>query len=292
MSAHLHCTTPNRLTGTRRKALRIRAADWRLNLRVIPLVALAVLAKFVVDLLGWDTVALNSLHSGLVTGNIFLIGFMLAGTLADYKESEKLPGELAGRVEAIGDECQILYREKEAEPARACLEHLGRLSAALNAWLRGREAVESPLERIEELNDFFLAFQPLTQPNFIVRLKQEQSALRLLVIRINTIKETSFVRAGYTIITVTSILLVTALLFANIAQLAAELFLLGALTFLLAYTILLIRDMDNPFDYDENGKRGAVEVSLAPLNYLDKRIASEVGSLAEQLPTDSRATRA
>lgn len=274
------------------ETLRIRTADWRLTLRVAPLVATVVLAKLLVDRLGWDTVALNSLHSGLVTANIFLIGFMLAGTLADYKESEKLPGELAGRVEAIADECQILYREKGAEPARACLEHLRRLSGALNAWLRGREGVESPLERIEELNRFFLEFQPLTQPNFIVRLKQEQSTVRLLVIRINTIKATSFVRAGYTVVTVTSILLVTSLIFAKIAALAAELFLLGALTFLLGYTILLIKDMDDPFEYDENGKRGAVEVSLAPLEYLDKRMASEADALAEGPSARNRIERA
>ena len=260
-------------------------ADWRLALRVAPLVAVAIAAKLIADQLGWDRVALNALHSGLVTGNVFLIGFMLAGTLADYKESEKLPGELAGRVETIADECQILYRDTGAAPARECLEHLDRLAGSLNGWLRGRETVESPLEHIEKLNDFFLLFQPLTQPNFIVRLKQEQSSLRLLVIRINTIKETSFVGAGYTAVGVVSVLLVISLVFANIAQLPAELLLLGAITFMLAYAILLIKDMDNPFDYAEDGKRGAVEVSLAPLEYLKKRMAIEARELAGGSPS-------
>jgi hypothetical protein len=271
--------------------LRGRAGGWGLVLRVIPLVALSVLAKLAVDRIGWDTVVLNSLHAGLVTGTIFLIGFMLAGTLADYKESERLPGELAGRVETIADDCQILYRERAAEPARECLEHLGRLADAVNGWLRGTDGVESPLERIEELNRFFLAFQPLTQPNFIVRLKQEQSALRLLVIRINTIKETSFVGAGYTVVGIASVLLVIGLLFANIAQLGAELFLLGALTFVLAYTILLIKDMDNPFDYDGKRKRGVVEVSLAPLDYLQSRMVSEARSLPMESTTETPAGR-
>src|SRR5687767_10936679 len=200
-----------------------RRADLGLAVRVAPLVAVAILAKLVVDQLGWDTVALNALHSGLVTGNVFLIGFMLAGTLSDYKESEKLPGELAGRVETIADECQILHRDTGADVARECLEHLDRLAGALNGWLRGRDTVDSVLAHIEDLNRFFLAFQPLTQPNFIVRLKQEQSSLRLLVIRINTIKETSFVGAGYMAVGIISVLLVISLLFANIAQLPAEL---------------------------------------------------------------------
>jgi hypothetical protein len=254
-------------------------ADWRLVFRAAPLAALAVLAKLAVDQLGWDTIELNPLYSGLVAANVFLLGFLLAGTLADYKESERLPGELAVRTEAIGDECQILFRDKGVEPARACLEHLGGLANALMTWLRGRVGVESPLERIEELNHYFLAFEPHTQPNFIVRLKQEQTALRLLVTRINTIKETSFVGAGYLIAEITSTLLVVALVLADIAPLGAELFLLGMIAFLLAYMILLIRDMDNPFDFDENGGRGAAEVSLAPLDYLAKRMASEAQSL-------------
>jgi hypothetical protein len=258
---------------------RPRRADWNITLRVLPLVVLAVLAKLGFDALDWDTVDLNPLHSGLVAGNVFLIGFLLAGTLADYKESEKLPGELAGRVETIADECEILHHDTGHHAARQCLAHLGELARAVDSWLRAGAPVDEPLERIDELNRHFLAFQPLTQPNFIVRLKQEQSLLRLLVIRINTIKETSFVGAGYRIAEITSVLLVTSLLIADFAALGAELFLLGAITFLLAYMILLIKDMDDPFDYDGRDKRGAVEVSLAPIDHLQRRMAKELDRL-------------
>jgi hypothetical protein len=265
-------------------SVRLRAADWSLSVRVAPLVAAAVVLKLAVDQLGWDTVELNALYSSLLAGNVFLIGFLLAGTLADYKESEKLPAELAGRAETIADECQILYRDQRAEPALRCLELVGRFAEDLLAWLRGRKPVTDPLERIEEFNHFFLAFQPLTQPNFIVRLKQEQSALRLLVFRVNTIKETSFVGAGYVIAIVTSVLLVIALLFADIAQLGAELFLLGAVTLLFSYMILLTKDLDDPFDYDHAGRRGAVEVSLAPLEYLAGRMTAEAAELRGAVP--------
>jgi hypothetical protein len=261
---------------------RLRGSDWNLVWRVAPIAVATVLVKLAVDQLGWDTVELTTLHSGLLAANVFLMGFLLAGTLADYKESEKLPGELAGRAETIADECQILYAEKQAEPARGCLEHMGRFAADVRAWLHGRHGVDVPLERIDELNHFFLLFQPLTQPNFIVRLKQEQSTLRLLVIRINTIKTTSFVGAGYTIAKITSVLLVIALMFADIAQLGAEMFLLGAIAFLFGYMILLIKDLDDPFEYDENGRRGAVEVSLAPLDHLTRRMEIELSALTGQ----------
>ncbi|MBV6509700.1 MAG: hypothetical protein JJLCMIEE_02796 [Acidimicrobiales bacterium] len=253
--------------------------DFGIALKALPIVVAVVLAKFGMDQLGWDSVELNALYSGLVAANVFLVGFLLAGTLADYKESEKLPGELAGRVKTIADECQILYRAKQAPAARACLEHLAALASDIDNWLHGRVGVEIPLDRLDGLNGYFLEFEQLTQPNFIVRLKQEQSALRLLVIRINTIKETSFVGAGYLVAEATSLLLIVALLMAEVAQLPAELFLIGAIAFLLTYMILLIRDMDDPFDFDHDGQRGAAEVSLAPLEYLEETLARDLASL-------------
>jgi hypothetical protein len=259
--------------------VRLRRNDFRLVWRVAPVVGAALAAKLAIDLLGWDTVELNPLYSGLVAANVFLIGFLLAGTLADFKESEKLPGELAGRTETIADECQILYREKAAGAARGCIEHLDRLAKALSAWLHGKDRVETVLDRIEGLNRYFLEFQPLTQPNFIVRLKQEQSALRLLVLRVNTIRETSFVGAGYVIGEITSALLVASLLVANIAPLGAELFLLGTITFLLAYMIMLIKDLDDPFEYDGERRTGTAEVSLQAIHHLERRIAREVEAL-------------
>lgn len=38
-----------------------------------------------------EFISLNPLFTGIVTANIFLLGFLIAGVLADYKESEKLP---------------------------------------------------------------------------------------------------------------------------------------------------------------------------------------------------------
>src|SRR5215208_2119832 len=107
-----------------------------------------------------------------------------------------------------------------------------RLADSLEAWLRNRKSVDAVLEGICGLNSYFLAFEPLTQPNFIVRLKQEQSAIRRMVIRINAIRETSFVMAGYAIAELTSLLLVIGLLFTEVGQLGIEVFLVSTLAFL------------------------------------------------------------
>jgi hypothetical protein len=40
-------------------------------------------------------------------------------------------------------------------------------------------------------------------------------------------------------------------------------------TFLISYMFLLIKDLDNPFDYAENGESGT-EISLKPIHNLIK----------------------
>jgi branched-subunit amino acid transport protein AzlD len=265
---------------------------WRLVARVAPVVAAVVVAKVVFHELGWDTIALNPLYTGLVAANVFLLGFLLAGTLTDYKESEKLPGDLAASIESIADESLILYQDKQSDAALDCVSHTRELARALTGWLRGTDSTHRLLEKIAGLNDFFLQFEPLTQPNFIVRLKQEQSAIRRTVLRIQTIRDTSFVGAGYAIAELATLLLVVGLLLVDVGSFFDAVFLLGIITFLLVYMILLIRDLDNPFDYD-GSKRGAAEVSLRPFEELQERLASRIeGARSSQTPTSAVRTAA
>lgn len=262
--------------------------NWRLVLKVAPVVACAALVKVLFDQLGWETISLNPLYTGLVAANVFLLGFLLAGTLADYKESEKLPGDLAASLETIADDCVNLHRAKQAGVALECLRHIRALAGSVLSWLNKREQTPAVLKNVSELNRFFLAFEPLTQPNYIVRLKQEQSAIRRMLIRIETIRDTSFVGAGYVIAKLTTLLLVVGLLLVDINPLLDATFVLCVITFLLVYMLLLIRDLDNPFDY-RNGQAGAAEVSLQPLESLEDRVTRQIDALSG-LPAERAAT--
>jgi hypothetical protein len=249
--------------------------SWGLVVKVLPIVGLVAAAKLVTEAFGWEGIEINPLFSGLVAATIFLLAFLLAGTLADYKESERLPGDLASSLETIADECEILYADKAAAPALECLSHLDELTSTVLAWLNRRASSGEVLDRICGLNAFFLRFEPLTQPNFIVRLKQEQAAVRRMVIRIQTIRDTSFIGAGYAIAYLASAVLLAGLLITNIGAAGESLFFVAFITFLLAYMLALIRDLDDPFEF-ENGHAGAAEVSLAPLHQLEERIAAEM----------------
>lgn len=242
---------------------------WGLALRTAPFVAAAVAAKVLVDQVGWEGLEFNTLYSSLVAANVFLLGFLLAGTLADYKEAEKLPGDLATSLEAIADECDILYRSKGAGPARECVAHLLQLGRTIDAWLHRRERADAVLDGVSGLNTYFLAFEELTQPNFIVRLKQEQNAVRRVVTRMHTIRDTTFVGAAYAIAELASILLLAALVTMDFASTGEEVFLVGIIAFVLVYLLLLIRDLDDPFDYSGNG---VADVTLHPIEHARERM--------------------
>jgi hypothetical protein len=57
----------------------------------------------------WDIINLSLIPfvASILTGIIFLLGVMLAGVLTDYKESEKIPSELANSLSSIWQEAYI-----------------------------------------------------------------------------------------------------------------------------------------------------------------------------------------
>jgi hypothetical protein len=143
---------------------------------------------------------------------------------------------------------------------------------------------------IRALNPSFKTFAPAIQAGFTTRLKTEQAAIRKLVIRMDTMRRTSYVAAGYLIAEITAILLVVALVLTDLGELAPTLFLVGLITYLLFYLVGLIRDLDNPFEY-RNGEPGAADVNLDVLARNEDRLRALIGAL-DPAPTAPAAVAA
>lgn len=256
----------------------------RIFYRVLPLLGGLVVAKLVMHRFGVEVLSINTLFSGLIGANVFLMGFLLSGVLSDYKESERLPGEMAAILATLADELQSIHRRSHAPVALAALAHLSLLGATLHRWMHKQERTRAVMGLIGGLNDHFLAVEGHTQANFIARLKQEQSALRKIVIRIHTIRETDFISSGYFIARTTTLLLLLGLVFARIEPFYESLFFLGLVSYLLLFLLFLIRDLDNPFGYYEN--ESSEDVSLKPLEDamadLEARLALEQAAVAPQ----------
>ena len=242
----------------------------RLLLNAIITVLVVTGAKLVAHSLGWEVISLNPLFSGIVAANVFLMGFLLSGVLADYKESERLPGELAASIETIADEAAIVYESKKAEVAKQFLEYLLGLTVSVKNWFHKKEHTRILMSTLGEMSHHFANLEGLTQANFIARLKQEQSNIRRMLIRIHTVRETSFIPSGYIIAHVTSLLLVAGLILVKIDPFYESLFFVGVITFLLRFLGLLIQDLDNPFGYYEGDS--VEDVSLKPLDDVIARL--------------------
>jgi hypothetical protein len=102
-----------------------------------------------------------------------------------------------------------------------------------------------------------------TQGTLVARLKQEQGNLRRTLIRIHTIRETSFISSGYLLADFVTILLSIGLILAKIEPFYESLFFVSVISFLMIFLLMLIRDLDNPFGYYD--RASSEDVSLRPL---------------------------
>lgn len=260
----------------------ILSKKWRLTVKIVPFLLLIAVLKFLSHSYGLEILSLSSLFTAIVSANIFLIGFLISGVLVDYKESEKIPGEMASSLDAMADECSIIYKNKKSSQARKCLEFLRDFSGSLIDWFYKKEKTKNIYGKLLTFNDFFLDFEPLTQANFIARLKQEQNIIRRFVTRVHTIRETSFNIAGYAIAEAISAILIAGMIFIKIDPFYESIFFVSFVSFILIYMILLIKDLDNPFDYYDSKDEGiGGEVSLKPLYDARARIEERIEKLSD-----------
>lgn len=246
---------------------------WRLALKTVPFVATIIAIKFGTHYYGYEFLSLNSLFTAIISANIFLIGFLISGTLVDYKESEKLPGDLSASLESMADEGLIIFQNTKSIEAKKYVHRLAQFNAALIDWFYKKEKTSALMQKLRSFNEDFLALENQTQANFIVRLKQEQNAIRKMVNRIHTIRETPFLGTGYAVTEIITCILVLGFIFIKINPFYESVFFVSFVSFILIYMIFFIKDLDNPFGYNEKDSL-VEEVSLKPILDSQKRIES------------------
>jgi len=246
-----------------------------LTWQVLPLVVVAVVLKWVVQDQGWDAMPMNPLVSTVVAANVFLLGFLISGLLPDYKEAEKIPGEMSASLDTLVDENLIVWKNKQAPVAKAFLEHLGRFARTLDAWFHKTARTREVMKALRDMNAYFAELEQFTQANFITRMKQDQNAIRKMVIRVHTIRETTFIATAYAIAESFTFLVLLTLLFVEIGPLGESLFFMGLITFVLTYMIGLIKDLDNPFHYHQN-RHLDDEIAVEPIRIVAEKIEGEL----------------
>lgn len=248
-----------------------------LTIRVLPFALLLGATKWYVHDHGLEVMELNTYFSTLVAADVFLLGFLLSGAMPDYKEAEKIPGEMSAALDSIVEECDVLRQKSGAKKsAIACLEHTRAVIASITRWFHHKERTRDVVDALRGYAPLFEKLEPHTQANFIVRLKQEVAAVRRMVVRMRNIREVSVVAPAYAVSELFTAIVILSLLFVDIGTLPEAVLITVGISYLLVYMIMLIRDLDNPFQY--NDKAHIVdEIAIEPLEAVDRTIRGILG---------------
>ena len=209
----------------------------------------------------------------ILTAGIFLVGLMLTGVLADYKESEKIPAELASSLESVEEALVYSARSKPAAlNAVELKKELMALSLPIYDWFLKKVTTEKLLQSFTGFND---TIQKLEQagipPNMVIKAMSDVQNARKTLLRVHVISRTNFISAGYSLLELVLTLIMVLLMITLFKGVTSEIIIVFSISLVNTYMYLLIKDIDDPFEYDQNGVLHGTEIALFPLTeYLER----------------------
>lgn len=231
---------------------------------------IVLMLRFITEHFGLTIIPLNGLITAFLSGVFFTIGLLFAGAMSDFKEAEKIPGEIAVAIKTIYTEADILVVQdrkltENVKKHAVDLLHTINSNFKRNVWkLKEINGSITKLNQdIKELNKVGVP------PQFIARLRNELAVIDKYAHRIDVIEETTFIPAAYTIAEVAIGVAILLLLFLKSDILLGGYVLVGVITLVLVSLLALIRDIDNPFEY---GIGTYADVDLTILFNLEKHL--------------------
>lgn len=257
------------------RASRVRWVKWKLMLTTLPVVGLLVALRELLRVtLGFEGLIDFSEVAVVLSGGVFLLGFMLAGTMSDYKEAEKMPGELVTGLETIEEVMVHVATVKQDDPMqhrRSMLE----LVRALDAWLHKR-IDEAELHRA--MNRLTATFTAIELGSHATRAFSIMTNVRRAVLRVGVTSRTGFLPTGYALVEVMIAICYLILATSSFKSALGEVVVVSFVGLIYTYMYRLIKDIDDPFDYGENGACGAAEVDLYPLHEYRARLEARIAA--------------
>ena len=245
--------------------------------RVALVAGLITVVKSGVHAMGWEFISVNPLFSALVASTVFLLGFLLSGVLSDFKESEKLPGEIASCLMLIARETRAVSIHNPRATVEEPMAAIGDLSQAVLKWVKSEIPTQELLRVYDHTHDqVALASRWLDASSLKGRLMSELANLLRSIHRIDVIRETDFVTMVYWLANLATIILCGGLIFSNGYPQQDSAFFLFVISFLLVFVLHLISDIDNPFGFSDPSS--AEDVDLEVLEYTHQRILDLISS--------------
>ncbi|MDW0182655.1 MAG: hypothetical protein QOK91_06290 [Nitrososphaeraceae archaeon] len=166
--------------------------------KVFGFVAVLLVTKAAIHQFELDLVTIGPLVTAFVGGGvIFIIAIILACTLSDYKV-KKIPLELAASILILYKDVRIASIDNERiNTMRDRIRLLSTINYNFKSKVWKQTDVNLAMDEIDE--DIVSLAQKGTRPQFIVRLRNELANIDRISNCIETIKETTFIRAAFSV---------------------------------------------------------------------------------------------
>jgi hypothetical protein len=216
------------------------------------------------------------------TGAFFVFGLLLAATMTDFKESEKIPGEVASNLEAIKDWIYLALRAPRTGTSDWCKEELDSvflrqqmiaITEGIIGWIYSNEKdsnVIFPLIRKSNEIAYYFAERGVDK-EAIKGIQENTNAMRKQLTRAYTISRNNFISPAYTLLQSILFIVMSLLLITKFKSASADYLVTSAVTFLFSYLYLLISGLDDPFDV----LNGDTNVDLKPIDRFKQRLLSD-----------------
>ena len=215
--------------------------------------------------LGLDLLPIAPPLLSLVLATLVLLCLLLYGVLSDYKESERIPASLATHLELLSLQVQAAAKIEPAVRLYSQQQPVIDLAEAFISRMHDRisndklhYAYRSCLQHV-----LMVAAARSEAPGFAARVMPQLEAILQLINRVEVIRRTEFVSSVYWLAYAGTGFTCLALVLTRIDPPLESALFLFVVSFVLLYLVFLIRDLDNPFGYNDDDS--AEDVSLEPL---------------------------
>ncbi len=234
-----------------------------------------VLAKYVVYSNGLEFIQPNFLVGSVVTGALFVMGFILAGLVTDYKEAERAPAEIRALLEKIWDEARAL----QAIHGKLNIEGIrSNILAIINSFIRGVEKqsgfadLRPCIENIRKLSNLVSEIEMYgTSSTSISRIKDARENLLKIVLRIYYIQRIAYLPSARLLADVLMIGVITVLFFTESQNITSAMATFGILAYFVNYMNRLTHILDTPF---RKGEKTQDDISLFLLKEFHEELAN------------------
>ncbi len=227
--------------------------------------------KYVFHYFGWELIEQSSLHNSVVSSVTFVIGFLLSATIADYKESERIPSEFASNIEDMFEDAASIHSSYPVFDLEGFRTQLIKIAEGFGKDVR-RQSFDVRQE-IKQLAGYFSEMEKGKVPsNFVVKLKQQQTLLLKLRHRVSYIQRIRFIPSATILVRSIVVLTLILLLCTNVDPFYGGLAIAGLICFIQVYMLILINVISLPFHAE--GKTQD-DVSLFLINDTIKYLSKE-----------------